>query len=248
VSAAGHIELSDADLLSAWEAAEHATPVERAVTIAACATAAGERVAEWTVGRRDALLLDLHAAAFGGEIELVTACPACGAALELSFGAADVRSAWGDASEEHELEAAAGGVRLAFRLPASADLLAVVGLEDTSAARRALAERCILRASRDGVPLPAPELPDSILDLLAARAAELDPQAEIELSLSCGECGHGWSTSFDVADHVWRMLDTRARSLLREVAALATAFGWNEDEVLGLPARRRQHYLELAGA
>jgi hypothetical protein len=248
MSPGGDIELSDADLLSAWEAAERVTPVERAVAIAARAAAADERVAEWTVGRRDALLLDLHATAFGGAIDLVTACPACSASLELSFTADDVRSPCGDAAVEHDLTDPEGGVRLAFRLPASADLLDVIGHEDASAARRALAERCTLRASRDGVPVTVRELPETTLDALAARAAELDPQADVELSLSCAECGHRWSTSFDVADHVWRTLDARARSLLTEVATLATAFGWTEREVLGLPAARRRRYLELAGA
>jgi hypothetical protein len=248
VSSGGDIELSDADLLTAWETAGRVTPVERAVVIAARAAAADERVADWTVGRRDALLLDLHAAAFGGEIELVTACPGCSAALELSFTAEDVRSPCGDAAAEYDLADPVGGVRLAFRLPASADLLAVIGHEDASAARRVLAERCILRASRDGVPVPARELPETTLDALASRAAELDPQADVELSLSCAECGHAWSTGFDVADHVWRTIDARARSLLREVATLATAFGWTEGEVLGLPTARRRRYLELAGA
>lgn len=242
------IRVSDADVLRAWEAGADATPVERAVAVAARVAPAGAPVGEWTIGRRDGLLLDLQAAAFGREIELVTSCPACGEALELAFDAADVRSAFGEAGVEHELEDPAGGMRLVFRLPSSADLLAVVELADAGAARRALAERCVVRAERDGEPVGAGELPETALAALAARAAELDPQADLELSLSCAQCGHRWSTPFDVADHVWRSLDARAYALMHEVAALGAAFGWTEAEVLRLPPGRRRRYLELAGA
>jgi hypothetical protein len=242
------IRVSDADVLSAWEAGAEASPVERAVAVAAYAAPPGEAVGEWTIGQRDGLLLDLQAAAFGREIELVTSCPACDEALELAFDAAEVHSAFGEAGVEHELEDPAGGVRLAFRLPSSADLLAVVGLADVDAARRALAERCIVRAERDGGPVAAREVPETALDALAARAAELDPQADLELALACAECGHRWSTRFDVADHVWRSLDVRAHALMGEVAALGAAFGWTEAEVLRLPRGRRRRYLELAGA
>ena len=95
--------------------------------------------------------------------------------------------------------------------------------------------------------MPARELPETALAELAARAAELDSQADVELALSCAECGHAWSTGFDVADYVWRTTEVRARSLLSEIAALAGAFGWTENEVLRLPAGRRRRYLDLVG-
>jgi hypothetical protein len=238
--------LPAAAVLGAWEAGEAASPVERALAVAERAAPDGEHVAEWSIGRRDALLLDVHDATFGGEIVLVTACPACAEALELAFGAAQIRSPWGAADAVNELQA--GGVRLTFRLPVSADLLAVADLADAHTARCALVERCVLDARRDGTPVPAGDLPEETVRALAARAARLDPQADIELSLSCAECGHGWSTTFDVAGHVWGVLAARARSLLAEVAALAAAFGWTEHEVLRLPEGRRRRYLDLAGA
>jgi hypothetical protein len=234
MTAGGDIRLSDRDVLAAWETGRGATPVERAVAVAAAAAPATERVEEWTIGRRDGLLLDVHAAVFGDAIELVTDCPACGEALELSLAAADVRVEVGDAGAEHSLPV---GIR--FRLPTSADLLAVAAVPDVGAARAALAERCVAA----GGPLA-----ESTIVALAERIAELDPQADIDLSLRCGECGERWTAPFDVADHVWRRLDARARALVAEVAALAAAFGWNEDEILGLSGERRRLYLDLVGA
>jgi hypothetical protein len=245
MTAGGDIRLSDADLLAAWEAGAGATPVARAVAVAACA-APSERVDQWSVGRRDALLLDVHAAAFGNAFELVTDCPACGEALELTLTVGDVRSSWGDAGAEHELTDEASGVRLAFRLPSSADLLAVAAIDDAAAARLALAERCVAAAERGGAPVET--LPESAIAALGARIAELDPQADLDLALACGECGQLWTAPLDVADHVWRRIDARARSLVADVAALAAAFGWTEGEILGLSADRRRLYLDLVGA
>jgi hypothetical protein len=238
MSAGGDIRLSDGDLLAAWESGAGAPGVARAVAVAARAAEADADVLEWTIGRRDALLLQVHSAVFGSVIELVTTCPACDEALELTIAVDDVLCAHGDAGAEHEL--VDGDVRIVFRLPSSADLLAVAAIADIAEARVALAARCVV----DG----AAQLPERAVAALAARVAELDPQADIELALECAECGHGWTVPFDVADHMWRRIDARARTLVAEVTALAGAFGWSEAEILGLPADRRHLYLDLVGA
>jgi hypothetical protein len=239
MTAGEDIRLSEVDLLAAWEAGAGRPAAARAVAVAQRAAPAGARVDAWTIGRRDGLLLDVHAAMFGSEIELVTACPACEEALELTLAVDEVRSPCGDAAAEHELVDEASGVSVMFRLPSSADLLAASAISDIDEARLALAERCVIGGS---------PLPESAVAALAERCADLDPQAEIELALVCAECGHSWTAPFDVADHVWRRIDARARTLVAEVAALAGAFGWSEADVLGLSADRRRMYLDLAGA
>jgi hypothetical protein len=230
--------MTDAELLDAWEAGARAAPVERAVAVAARARPA-DRVEEWSIGRRDALLLDVHAAGFGSVVELVTECVACGETLELSLPVDAVRTPCGDAGAEHPLTA--GGVRMTFRLPSSADLVAVSEIHDVSQARAALAERCV--SSRQ----PAGALPEAAVAALAAQMAELDPQADLNLALVCGLCGHRWTSPLDVADVVWRQVDARARSLVADIATLAAAFGWAEGEILGLSAARRRIYLDLVG-
>jgi hypothetical protein len=233
------IRLSGLDVLAVWEEGAGAPAVARAVAVAARTASHPEAVSGWSIGRRDALLLDVHAAVFGGAIELVTSCPACDEALELTVAVDEMRSPHGDAGAEHEFVDEVSGVHIVFRLPSSADLLAVATIDDIAAARQALAERCVVGDAA---------LPESTVAALAARVAELDPQADIQLALVCAECGHGWTVPFDIADHVWRRIDTRARTLVAEVAALAGAFGWSETEILGLPASRRRLYLDLVGA
>ena len=75
-----------------------------------------------------------------------------------------------------------------------------------------------------------------------------DPQAEITFALDCPGCGQGWNALFDVATFFWSELAAEARRLLREIDAIARAYGWSERDILGLSAGRRQSYLETIAA
>ena len=72
-----------------------------------------------------------------------------------------------------------------------------------------------------------------------------DPQAEVLLDLTCPACGASWQTVFDIAAYFWAELTAEAKRLLREVDALARAYGWREVDILALSPGRRQAYLEL---
>jgi hypothetical protein len=76
--------------------------------------------------------------------------------------------------------------------------------------------------------------------------AAADPLAEVLAEVACPACGTGFVADLDVAEFVWSVLRARVWSLLREVAALARAFGWTEADVVALGDRRRAAYLELA--
>jgi hypothetical protein len=90
--------------------------------------------------------------------------------------------------------------------------------------------------------------PRALVRALVERLGAADPGAETLLTLTCPACDHRWQTVLDVASFFWDELATRATRLLREVHTLARAYGWREAEILALPGRRRQSYLELVGA
>ena len=75
--------------------------------------------------------------------------------------------------------------------------------------------------------------------------AAADPQADLQLSLACPECQHTWQTPLDIVSYFWSEIQAWATRLLREIHALASAYGWNEAEVLALSSWRRRAYLEL---
>jgi hypothetical protein len=91
-------------------------------------------------------------------------------------------------------------------------------------------------------------LPRALTRTLVERLGAADPGAETLLSMVCPACAHSWQSVLDAATFFWEELATRARRLLREVHTLARAYGWREAEILALPGRRRQTYLDLVGA
>jgi hypothetical protein len=240
--------LSPHDVLRVWEVGEHQHPLDRALTLlaAACPELTWDELAALGVGRRDARLLALRERTSGPKLNGFVECPRCAQRLEFDVAVADLLvDAEPDAGEEAR-ELATGGLEVRFRLPNSRDLAAVVGCEDTAAARNLLAQRCILRASRDGMPVAASELPAEVVDELARAMAAWDPQAEVMLNLRCPACGHDWQALFDVVTFFWAEVAAQARRLLHEVHTLARAYGWREADILGMSARRRRFYLEMA--
>jgi hypothetical protein len=237
------------DLLEVWEAGEGQHPVDRALTLLAAAYPESTRdeLAALSIGQRDARLLTLRERTFGPRMYGFAECPECAERLEFDVAVADLRVA-AEPGEEGSWELVAGDLMLRFRLPDSRDLAAAAGREDTSTACELLVQRCVLRASRDGVRVASGELPAEVIGALAQRMVEHDPQAEVLLDLRCPGCDHRWQVLFDVVDFFWTELSARARRLLGEISSLARAYGWREADILAMSARRRQHYLELADA
>lgn len=63
----------------------------------------------------------------------------------------------------------------------------------------------------------------------------------------CPECGQDQEVVVDVIGLGWAAIEDTAMRVIDDVVALATAFGWNEPEVLAIPADRRRLYREMAG-
>ena len=125
----------------------------------------------------------------------------------------------------------ANGRELRFRLPTSADLLAVKSAEQ-------LLERCSL--SGDG------QLAEDFVAAVGEKMSDADPMADIHLALNCPNCEYNWEAAFDIVAFLWREISAAARRLLREVHTLASAYGWTESEILGMSPARRRAYLEMA--
>lgn len=80
-------------LLDAWDAALAAPPGWRpAALVGALEALPWPKLAEWTAGRVNGRLLDLHAALFGPALEGVTRCPACATAVELALPVAALQA------------------------------------------------------------------------------------------------------------------------------------------------------------
>lgn len=216
-----------------------------------------EAVRSLCVGDREALLLHLRRLSLGDRLQGVLRCPepGCGERMDLDLDARDLLlPPYPDAAPWHEavLEEGDAVWRVRFRLPTGADQEEAAALARTDAAAAAdrMLRLCIARIERidggdSGEGGAVDEIPAAVADRLAARMAELDPQAELTLQLSCPVCGRDFSTLFDVAAWLFQELAGAAASLWREVHRLALSYHWSEAEILRLTGRKRRLYLGL---
>jgi hypothetical protein len=220
-------------LLESWEALQGQPMPVRAAGLAALLTGRSLPDAlRWSVARRDRALFDFRAQMFGERVEAVTPCPNCAQPLEMQLPLAQIAPSQTAArkSRFQTLDVDGAGVRC--RAPNSEDLLTIAGSRDLAEARAQLIARCIQTDD--------PELRERAAALLTGEAAD-----DVELNLTCPACGHSWHAPFDIATFVWRELDDWAQRTLREIHVIAGAYGWSEDEILQLSARRRQMYVEM---
>ncbi len=238
--------LTNAEILEVWERGCQALPAQRAVLLlAACAGVAPDEIASYSIGRRDAQLLELRGLLFGRHVVSLTPCPHCGESVELEFNVDEIATPAIAAESVSQATVTVDGYAVRFRLPNSLDQLALAKAPDMAAARHTLLSRCVLAAQREGDEVAREQLPATVLTALTERMAELDPLANIFLAVACPACGRSWQALFDICDFFWRELQVHAQRLVQEVHRLASAYGWSEAAILALSAGRRRAYLEL---
>lgn len=230
-------------MLEAWEEARERDSLERPLALLAAAyDLPRDQVAELPIGRRDQLLLELREWAFGTPMECESICPGCGERIEFAIDADAIRLPASSGVERATLSVDA--YEIVARPLNSLDLLRSESGLDLQSARQSLLRVCIEFARREGIETDPAALPESIADAVEARLAELDPQADIQLAVSCPACGHEALTCFDIAGFLWQELCNWSRRTMEEIHSLALAYGWSEADILALPPARRAYYLE----
>jgi hypothetical protein len=145
------------------------------------------------------------------------------------------------------MEIEADGYAVRFRLPDGEDLAAAGSCRVVAAARALLIARCVLAARHGDSEVTPEDLPAAVVAAVGAGMAERDPQALVELRLTCAACAHSWTAILDPGSYFWTELATLSQRLVQEVHVLARAYGWSEREILALSAARRQAYIERVG-
>ena len=206
-----------------------------------------DALAALSIGERDRRLLTLRQLTFGSQLASVANCTQCGETLEWTVETTDLVMQ-SPAEPPAGLSVDVDDYRVRFRLPNTLDLavLANANWADAAAARQRLLENCILDAEQKGEEVSAGALPVSVTTAIVKRMAEADPQADLQVDLSCPACGEEWRAQFDIESFFWSEMCSWAQRILSEVHRLARAYGWSETEILGLSPWRRQFYLSLA--
>jgi hypothetical protein len=238
--------LSATELLKVWEHGLVQSPAQRALTLlkACCSETPLEQLNQLSVAQRDMHLLALRERIFGSRLSSITTCPACGEKLEFSIDGADIRSA-SEVDPHGTFVVTHAGFSVQFRLPNSLDLASLGPAAGGEANRRHLLQRCVIAARRGDAEVAAAGLPQEVLAAVTRRMAEADPDSNVQLALSCPGCHHAWQAPLDIISYFWSEIHTWASRTLREIHALASAYGWREADVLALSPNRRQAYLEM---
>jgi hypothetical protein len=235
-------------LLDAWEVALPLTPARRAQRLVGVLAPelSAAAVGAMSVGERDDALLRLREAVFGPAVTALGRCPACDDRVELSFEVHDVHVVPPDVDlpivVEHD------GWSVTCRPPTSADLVSIEQVATPQQATEKLWRHCTVEARSGGSTRPPDDVPAPVRASVAARLAAVDPQADVQIRLACPACQVSWEQNFDIASFLWTELDAWARRLLGDVHVLASAYGWDENQILALSPFRRRAYLELVVA
>lgn len=243
--------LSAPELLNIWDRGLTASPIQKALIIlaGACPDMSIKELSCLSIGSRDALLMDMLENNFGHILACATICPGCGEKLELTLRSDDLKAPMPD-PQQITADLKIDQYEVRFRLPNSLDLYAASLCLDLSSAKQVLIERCLVKARRDGLSFKLSEsaLPQAVIDAVSSRMEEMDPQANLQIDLTCPFCAVKWSCPFDIMPFLWAQLDALARRTLREVHILASSYGWSEAEILAMSQWRRQAYLEMIGS
>ncbi|MBX3010858.1 MAG: hypothetical protein KF832_05090 [Caldilineaceae bacterium] len=247
--------LTASELLDLWEQGQQLPVWQKALLLVTAASpeASMEQVAQWPIGHRDALLIQLRAWTFGPQLASVVNCPHCAEPLEFTIESSHLLGEPTSATmPAHSLTT--DEYTVTFRLPNTSDLAAVAMVEDQETAQQQILHRCLLAVQRQSdtagssPPIPPAQVPPKVFTALLSAMTAADPLADLQFELTCPACGQPWRAAFDIGIFFWRELDDWVQRTLADVHRLALAYGWREREILALTPWRRRTYLALISA
>ena len=230
----------EAEILALWERGLARHPIDRALLL--CAWARPDlppsRFPDLPLGAINRALLRLRETCFGPRINAWVDCEHCGERMEITLDTRQLLAGVNEKDTPAEFEVS----NYRFRVPCSRDLATIAVELDTEDAAVKLLERCCLsHPDKTGLDFAG------ILAEAETIMANLDPDADINLALTCEDCGEIWLSGFNIGTLLWDEIDVHARSLLAQVHSLARAYGWTESEILALSPQRRSTYLDMVG-
>jgi len=231
--------MTQAEVLTLWEAGRSLGALDRTVLVASVASLDKRSAADLPLGARNRSLAQLHCDAFGGILRGYTSCRACGEHLEFEF---DGHTLAAPAATEPSVSQLVPVGKWLFRLPTSRDLAIAAGEPGEQAAAKRLLVSCYSGTE------PDTNWTDEDMNIIGQRLSEADPLAEILLHFDCPSCPASFDESLDLGGFVWAEIESQARRIFQHVHLLASAYGWSESEILALSPARRRAYVELVQA
>ena len=210
--------------------------------LCACCEEVCEADAVWslTLAERIAALASIVSLSESTDaLALPLRCPSCRDALEVilphAFLLDEANRGAQVRSVEVELEAAG---RVELRRPTGADQRAWRAL------RHAGADEAVAAIVASLAPR-ARQFSASGLRAMSEAMEAFDPLAAFQITTTCPACGLPSTLPVDLEAVLVARLERHQRRVLEQVHRLAGFYGWTEEEVLAVPAWRREEYLGL---
>lgn len=219
-------------MLTAWDRCRATVEPRRALALLELVAPeiSAETLLDLPLSRRDALLLKARALTFGPGMDGFAICPDCGSPLEFALDSTLFLEG---------LENAPGPDGTGARPATTEDLLASLDAPDEQQAQAILLSRTL------GV---EPPVDGAVPDHWVERFESLNSASEIRIQLECAACGGRPVLDLDVVRFFVREIGSAAKRLLREIHALASAYGWSETSIAAMDENRRAAYLEMLDA
>ena len=213
-------------------------PLAVTAVLAACAEPSPGDEAIWalTLAARVGGLLGVWsegAAADALELRLFCTVEGCGADLEVALPVPALM----DLAREAEAAPVLKEGGLTLRRPTGADQRLWRGGPAGDP------EEAILASLVSGAPVPDEAW---AREALADKLAEFDPLPCFAVTLRCPDCDTESTLPVDLEAELLARLARVQERLFTEVDTLAHRYGWSDDVILAMPARRRARYLRIA--
>jgi hypothetical protein len=188
-------------------------------------------------------LLTIYALTEGSQtIAMAERCrfPGCGSAFEFELSIPDLLAQASKAEDQLQLEIPmSSGLPLVFRRPTGRDqqLWRKMIFPDTQAAAVGVA-RSLLVDQGD-----ADRLTPELLKPIGDAFFQFDPLAAFEVCARCSQCARENELPLSLEKICLRAFHIRQKTVLSEIDALASAYGWSEQQILAIPRRRLWRYL-----
>jgi hypothetical protein len=207
---------------------------------------------QMSIGDQTALLLQIRRMTFGETLSMEFRCPSCHELSSLELKVSDLLQIQKSKSKrQYDIELDGYSVQLRpIQIGDIAALSAFNGIKEEddngksipiSNWTNSLIKSCIISSDP---PLPA-VIPDEFLYKIGLKLGELDPIADVVLSMICPHCNHSFRTPFFIEHFFLQEILMRQQQLDQEIHWLAFYYHWNENEILSLPIKRRKKYVEL---
>ena len=206
--------------------------------LARCAPLERDGARALPVGTRLHALVDVCRLSGADLLSWALTCPAagCDEEIEIELPLAVLADAARDAEASEPPAVAWGEGSFRPRLPTGEDLRRWRAEPPSDAA---------IVAALGGPRFAGDEVPRELVAAVEAALEAADPLVDARVQSACPACGQPLDLAVDVEGEMLALARRGQDVLLEDVAALAGAFHWSEQDILALPARRRRRYLAM---